>query len=66
MSNYYYVASLTGLRLEGHTDAGILQASGLAQARTCAEEEVLTKNPGASILSLEVREAGDLEVPCEL
>jgi hypothetical protein len=64
---YYYNATLCGFRLEGHTDAGILQeANGMAHARTLAEEEVLTKYPNATILSLEVREAGSKEVPCEL
>jgi len=66
MNSYYYVATLAGVRLEGHTDAGILEASGLAHARTCAEEEILTKYPNASIVSLEVREASETGVPCEL
>ena len=63
---YYYVASLAGLRLEDRTDAGILQASGLAHARTLAEEMVGSNNPTSTILEIEVRPVEEEVMPCEL
>lgn len=59
---YYYEASLAGLQLEGRTDAGIIQADGLIRARSLAEGEVMTKNPTAVILSLEVRQVKEEEL----
>lgn len=54
---YYYVATLAGLLTEGTVDAGIVEASGLAHARTVAEGEVGTNHPNAVVIELEVRPA---------
>jgi hypothetical protein len=59
---YYYEASLAGLRLESKTDAGIVEAQSLSHARTMAEGEALTNFPTAVILRLEVRPVKESEL----